>query len=57
MTVRELIEILNEVQDQDAKIMVNDTAAGYRNIKNIIETADDEKVYHYMINTTKSKKG
>ncbi|WP_394900072.1 hypothetical protein [Clostridium butyricum] len=57
MTVRELIDILNEVRDQDAKIMVKDTAAGFRNIKNITETGDDEKVYNYIINTTKSKKG
>lgn len=53
MTVTELIEMLQQLDNPDEKrIMVNDTAAGFRDIAGI----EDALGYQYIIHTERPKR-
>lgn len=51
MKVKELIEILSTIENQEAVIMVSDTAAGQRNVDFVEDVLDHGIVY--VINTKK----
>ncbi|MCB2361992.1 hypothetical protein [Clostridium estertheticum] len=56
MTVTELIEILQQIKNpNESKVMVNDTAAGYRDIEYVENTLD--LGINYIICTKRPKKG
>jgi hypothetical protein len=53
MTVKELIEILKTLDDQDRKIVVRDTAAGHLDIDDDIE---DVYGFYYILHPSPSKR-
>ena len=54
MKVKELVDILKTISNQDAKIMVQDTAAGFRDIDIIEDVLNHQKVY--VIHTKRKKR-